>query len=104
MRAGHFSLQARLSRFNLVPTAECECGDGLQTEEHILWDFKLYEDKRVLVLWSDDLKPEQQNQKRLPLLENGESNGVFSKKIPGRDLRGAWRQYELIGGKPSVIK
>jgi hypothetical protein len=30
MRAGHFSLKASLSRFNIVSTAECEYGDGLQ--------------------------------------------------------------------------
>jgi hypothetical protein len=32
MRAGHSSLKASLNRFNIVSTAECECGDGLQTE------------------------------------------------------------------------
>jgi hypothetical protein len=46
MRAGHSSLKASLNRFNFVPTAECELGDGLQTEEHIFWDCKLYEDHR----------------------------------------------------------
>jgi hypothetical protein len=25
-------------------------------------------------------------------------------KISGRDLQGAWRQDELIGGKPPVVK
>jgi hypothetical protein len=37
LRAGHSSLKASLStsRFNFVSTAECECGNGLQTEEHI---------------------------------------------------------------------
>jgi predicted RNA-binding protein with PUA-like domain len=35
MRAGHFSLKASLSRFDIVPMAECECGDKLRTEEHI---------------------------------------------------------------------
>jgi hypothetical protein len=24
-----------------VSTVECDCGDGLQTEEHIFWDCKL---------------------------------------------------------------
>jgi hypothetical protein len=24
--------------FNVVSTAECECCDGLQTEEHVFWD------------------------------------------------------------------
>jgi hypothetical protein len=38
IRAGHFSLKASLSRFNIVSTAECECGDGLQTEEHACCD------------------------------------------------------------------
>jgi hypothetical protein len=47
MRAGHTSLKASLNRFNIVSTAECECGDGLQTEEHIFWDCKRYEDQRV---------------------------------------------------------
>jgi hypothetical protein len=35
MRADHTSLKASLNRFNIVSTAECECGDGLQTEVHI---------------------------------------------------------------------
>jgi hypothetical protein len=26
---------------------ECEYGDGLQTEEHIFWDFKRYEEQRA---------------------------------------------------------
>jgi hypothetical protein len=43
MRAGHSSLEASLSRFNIVSTAECECCDGLQTEE-------LYEDQRATVM------------------------------------------------------
>jgi hypothetical protein len=47
MRAGHLSLKASLSIFNIVSAAECECGDGLQTEEHIFWDCKLYEDQSV---------------------------------------------------------
>jgi hypothetical protein len=31
--ARHSSLERSLSRFNFVTTAECECGDGLQTGE-----------------------------------------------------------------------
>jgi hypothetical protein len=38
MRAGHSGLKASISRFNIVPTAECECGDRQQTEEHVFWD------------------------------------------------------------------
>jgi hypothetical protein len=43
MGAAHTSLKASLNRFNIVSTAECECGDGLQTEELIFWNCKLYE-------------------------------------------------------------
>jgi hypothetical protein len=32
-----------------VSTAECECGDRLQTEEHIFWDCKLQEDQRAKI-------------------------------------------------------
>jgi hypothetical protein len=32
-----------------VATAECECGDGLQTEEHIFWDCKQYEEQWATV-------------------------------------------------------
>jgi hypothetical protein len=28
----------------------------------------------------------------------------FAKKNPGRDPQRAWRQYELTGGKPPVVK
>jgi hypothetical protein len=47
MRAGHTSLKASLNRFNIVSTAECECGDGLQPEEHIFWECKRYEEQRA---------------------------------------------------------
>jgi hypothetical protein len=47
MRAGHTSLKASVKRFNVASTAECECGDGLQTEEHIFWDCKRYEEQRA---------------------------------------------------------
>jgi hypothetical protein len=50
MRAGHSSPKASLSRYYIVSTAECECGDGLQTEEHIFWDCKLYEDQRATMM------------------------------------------------------
>jgi hypothetical protein len=33
-----------------VSTAKCECGDGLQTEEHIFWDCKLYEDQQATMM------------------------------------------------------
>jgi hypothetical protein len=46
MRAGHTSLKASLNRFNIVSSAECECGDGLQSEEHIFWDCKRYREQK----------------------------------------------------------
>jgi hypothetical protein len=49
MRAGHSSLKASLNRFNIVSTAECECGDGLQIEKHIFWDCKWYEEQREIL-------------------------------------------------------
>jgi hypothetical protein len=33
-----------------VSTAECECGDRLQREKHIFWDFKLYEDQGAIMM------------------------------------------------------
>jgi hypothetical protein len=47
MRAGNTSLKASRNRFNIVPTAEYECGDALQTEEHIFWGCKQYEKQRA---------------------------------------------------------
>jgi hypothetical protein len=55
MRACQSSFTATLSRFNLVSIGECECGDGLQTEEHIFWDCKLYKDQRATMT---DIVPE----------------------------------------------
>jgi hypothetical protein len=43
--------------------AECECGDGLQTEEHIFWDCKLYEDQRVIMI---DILSENSTKKKYP--------------------------------------
>jgi hypothetical protein len=50
MRADHSSLKASLNRFNTVSTAGCECSDGLQTEEHIFWECKLYENQRATMM------------------------------------------------------
>jgi hypothetical protein len=35
MRAGHSRRKASLSRINIVSAAQCECGDGLQTEAYL---------------------------------------------------------------------
>jgi hypothetical protein len=61
-RAGHFSLKASLSTLNIVPTAECEYGGGLQTAEHILWDCKLHEDERATMM---DILPENSKKRIL---------------------------------------
>jgi hypothetical protein len=50
MRAGHSSLKVSLNRFNIVSTAECKYGDGVQMEELIFWDCNLYEDQQVIVM------------------------------------------------------
>jgi hypothetical protein len=43
-----------------VSTAECESGDGLQTEDHIFWDCKLYEEQRatMVAILSENKKTE----------------------------------------------
>jgi hypothetical protein len=48
--AGHSSLKTSLSRYNIESTAEWECDDGLQAEERIPWDCKLYEDQRATMM------------------------------------------------------
>jgi hypothetical protein len=35
---------------NRISDFECECGDGLQTEEHIFWDCELYEEQRATMM------------------------------------------------------
>jgi hypothetical protein len=46
-----------------VFTVECEYGDGLQTEQHNLWDWKLYEDHRatMIEILSENIKKEYPN-------------------------------------------
>jgi hypothetical protein len=45
-----------------VLTAECASGDGLQTEEHIFWDCKQYEEQRATMR---DI-PSENNKKEYP--------------------------------------
>jgi hypothetical protein len=58
MRGGHSSLKTSLSRFNVVSTTEFECDDGLQMEEYVFWDCKLYEDQRATTM---DILSEKSN-------------------------------------------
>jgi hypothetical protein len=55
MREGHNSLKASLNRFNIVSSAECECGDRLQMKEHIFWDCIRYEHQWASMM---DILPE----------------------------------------------
>jgi hypothetical protein len=88
MRAGHASLKASLNRINIVSMAECECGDGLQTEDHIFWDCKLYEDQRATMtdILSENRKQEYRKSvtELLRLEEKRFVQGVsyFINKIP----------------------
>jgi hypothetical protein len=71
-----------------VSTAEYECGDGLQTEEHIFWNCKLYEDQRATMMdiLSENSKKEYPKSvtKLLRLEEKRFVQGVcyFINKIP----------------------
>jgi hypothetical protein len=71
-----------------VSTAECECGDGLQTEDHIIWDCKLYEEQRatMVAILSENRKKEypQSVTELLRLEEKIFVQGVsyFINKIP----------------------
>jgi hypothetical protein len=38
------------------------------------------------------------------LHKDHDRKGSAEKKITGRQIQGAWRQTELTGGKPSVVK
>jgi hypothetical protein len=60
MRVAHTSLKASLNRFNIASTAECECGDGLQMEERIFWECKLYEEQ-----WATTMAIVREQQKRI---------------------------------------
>jgi hypothetical protein len=46
-------------RLGLVSTAECEYGYGLQTEEHIFWDCKLYEEQWATMMDIHDWEQEK---------------------------------------------
>jgi hypothetical protein len=52
-----------------VSTAECDCGDGLQTEEHIFWNCKRYEGQRATMMdiLSENSKKEYPNSVTEPL-------------------------------------
>jgi hypothetical protein len=50
MKVGHPSPKTNISRFSIVSTVECDCADGLQTEERIIWDCKLCDDQRATMM------------------------------------------------------
>jgi hypothetical protein len=49
-------------------------------------------------------KPIFSLERMLYLYKDYGHKGSVAKKISGRELQGAWRQDELIGGKLTVIK
>jgi hypothetical protein len=50
-----------------VSKAECEGGDGLQTEEYIFWDCKLYEEQRSTMM--DILSEKRKKEHSKPVTE-----------------------------------
>jgi hypothetical protein len=82
MRAGHTSLKASLKTFNKISTAECECGHGLQKEEHIFWDCKQYEEQRPTMR---DILSEN-SKKAYPHKVSYRALNARRKKIPARRL------------------
>jgi len=46
LRTGHCHLNQYLHRFNIIETAECECGAERETVEHYLLNCELYEEER----------------------------------------------------------
>jgi hypothetical protein len=88
MRAEHSSLKASLKRYNIVFTAECECGDGLEMEERIFWDCKRYGEQRTIVrdILSENnkvsyraLKARRENISARRLLRNKQHSYIYLK-------------------------
>ena len=46
LRTGHCHLNEYLHRFNIIETAECECGAEKETVEHYLLNCELYDEER----------------------------------------------------------
>jgi hypothetical protein len=71
-----------------LSSAEYECGDGLQREEHIFWDCKLHEEQRatMMAILSENRKKEypKSGTELLRLKEKRFVQGVsyFINKIP----------------------
>jgi hypothetical protein len=46
LRTGHCHLNEYLHRFDIIETAECECGAGKETIDHFLLNCELYDEER----------------------------------------------------------
>ena len=46
LRTGHCHLNVYLHRFNIIETAECECGVSKETVDHYLLNCELYDEER----------------------------------------------------------
>ena len=49
LRTGHCRLNSYLYRFNIVESAECQCGEGKETVEHFLLVCKRYTEERKIL-------------------------------------------------------
>ncbi|XP_023703181.1 uncharacterized protein LOC111862205 [Cryptotermes secundus] len=46
LRAGHYCLKTHLHRLNIVPHAICDCGENIESPNHILWQCKRFDAAR----------------------------------------------------------
>lgn len=47
LRANHYNLRESLYRKNMVDSPECECGEGNEDINHVIWECRRYETERV---------------------------------------------------------
>jgi hypothetical protein len=81
MRAGHSILKVSLSRLHIVSTAECECGDGLKTKEHIFWACKLYEDQRAKMDILSEIRKKKEYPQSVTELVRLEKTDLFKASV-----------------------
>ncbi|CAK9814203.1 hypothetical protein ANTPLA_LOCUS8105 [Anthophora plagiata] len=49
IRVNHYNLNESLERKNLVNSAECECGHGVQDIDHVIWQCPMNEEQRRIL-------------------------------------------------------
>lgn len=50
LRSGHTSLRSSLSRFKIVPSGRCPCGESDETPDHVFWQCTRFEPQRKEIL------------------------------------------------------